>query len=380
VTRQVLDLPAAAGVAVRPAAAAAAAVPAVLTGWSAVSPLGLGAEAFAAGIRSGRRAVAPIDRDAWQVPQQAAGLVPDFDQRAVLGPTGTRSMDRVTGLAVTCVGMLVAGAGPTAEMGLVLGTGTGSVQSMMDFTRDSLTQAKPFHVDPARFPNTVMNCAAGQCAIWHGLRGPNATVAGGRVTGLLALNYATRLQGAGHAETVLWGSVEEFSTQRSRLEWHARAAADRDRPLGEGCAAFVLEPAEQARRRGRPPLAEVLALDFGVHDAQHPPADVLTRCIRSVLRRAEVEPAQVWAVALSGPGADLAGPELAAVRAALAGSPPLTMRVDRVLGDTSAASAAFQLAALLAMAGPDRAVAGRCALVTAIDGDGATGCALIRNS
>ncbi|MEK8171048.1 beta-ketoacyl synthase N-terminal-like domain-containing protein [Streptomyces sp. M19] len=88
--------------------------------------------------------------------------------------------------------------------------------------RDSLVGDRPFYVDPARFPNTVLNSAAGRSAIWHRLKGPNATVAGGHATGLLALRYAMRLQRAGRATTVVCGAVEEFSSARAWLEWHAR--------------------------------------------------------------------------------------------------------------------------------------------------------------
>src|SRR5699024_7600310 len=98
------------------------------------------------------------------------------------------------------------------DAGLVLGTHTGSAQSIMDFTRESLVSAKPFYVDPSLFPNTVMNCAAGQSAIWHQLKGPNTTIAGGRGTGLLALQYALRLQRAGRR------SEEHTSELQSRFD------------------------------------------------------------------------------------------------------------------------------------------------------------------
>jgi len=129
-----------------------------VSGWSAVSPFGIGADAFRDGVRAGRSAVRELQRADWQVPAQRAGLVPSFDIRTVLGRKNTRSMDRATALAVSSVGMLLDGheadlrAAVERSVGLVLGTTTGSVQSMMDFTRDSLTQDKPFHVDPARFP------------------------------------------------------------------------------------------------------------------------------------------------------------------------------------------------------------------------------------
>jgi 3-oxoacyl-[acyl-carrier-protein] synthase II len=344
-----------------------------------MSPFDLDAAGFVAGVAAGKPVATALDPDTWPVPQRAGALVPGFDARTVLGRKGTRSMDRATGLAVATVGALLRSVGgglPTGELGLVLGTGTGSVQSMMDFTRDSLTRDKPYHVDPARFPSTVMNCAAGQSAIWHGLRGPNTTIAAGRATGLLALNYALRLQRGGHAEAVLCGSVEEFSVQRCWLEWHAREPADRDQPLGEGCAVFLLESGPAAQHARRTVLAEILALEFGVHGDDEPSGDVLARTVRAALHRAGVPPQHLWAVAPGG--GQYADEEWKATLAALDGHTPRQIRVDELIFDTSAASAAFQLAALLAVSGTEPEPAGRHALITSVDRDGVAGCALLR--
>ncbi|EFE66243.1 predicted protein [Streptomyces viridosporus ATCC 14672] len=49
-----------------------------------------------------------------------------------------------------------------------------------------------------------------------------------------------------------------------------------------------------------------------------------------------------------------------------------------LIGDTGAASAAFQTAALLAHAEDDRTVAGKVGLVTSVDRTGTVGCALLR--
>ena len=85
-----------------------------ITGWSAVSPYGLSTEAFAAAVRAQQPAMS------WADPAGPAGmtarLVPNFDQRAVLGKKGTKGMDRLTGLAVTAVGQLLTPApGTTAR-------------------------------------------------------------------------------------------------------------------------------------------------------------------------------------------------------------------------------------------------------------------------
>lgn len=368
----------------------------VISAWTAVSPLGPHGADFTAGLRPGRTAGQPLDPEEWSAPFREACLVPDFRIRQILGRKGTRSMDRATGLAVIALRGLLdgddgGGGGDRGEeragarlpgvgehTGLALGTSTGSAQSIMDFTRDSLVGEKPFFVDPARFPNTVMNCAAGQSAIWHGLRGPNTTIAGGRATGLLTLQYALRLQRAGRAESVLCGAVEEFSSARAWLEWHARDDGDRAAVLGEGAAVWLLEPDASAREHGRGGLAEVAGLEFGCAPDPAAARTVLGDAIHRLLDRTGVAPGEIRAVADSrAPGAE-GEAERAALADALGGHQPPTITAADTIGDTCAASAAFQIAAVLALAERGEIAPGGHALVTTADRDGVVGAALLR--
>ncbi|WP_411107211.1 beta-ketoacyl synthase N-terminal-like domain-containing protein [Streptomyces sp. cmx-4-9] len=353
----------------------------VITGWSAVSPFGIGREAFAEGVRSGRPAATALDAEQWGGADEQACLVPDFAIRDVLGRKGTRSMDRVTGLAVTAIGRLIEeSGGSAADLGgesaaLVLGTNTGSAQSMMDLTRDTFLQEKPFYVDPSHFPNTVMNCASGQCAIWYGLKGPNATVAAGRASGLMALNYARRLLAAGRARTVLCGAVEEYSAARSWLELHVRGADESDTVLGEGCAVLKVEPADSVPPGGG--LAEVLLVEAGIVGPQGVAAS-LTACIERAVRRSGVRPEDVWAVSPSSPAGAAGAEERAALQAAFGAPAPRWVPQPARMGDTSAATATFQVVSVLALAAEDPAARGRTAVVTSVDRDGALACALLR--
>jgi len=370
---------------------APAAVSPVISAWTAVSPLGLRAADFSCGMQFGRGTGKPLDPEEWSVPFREACLVPDFHIREILGRKNTRSMDRVTGLAVTAIRHLLSGergskSGDGAERlpgvgehtGLALGTSTGSAQSIMDFTRDSLVSAKPFFVDPARFPNTVMNCAAGQSAIWHGLKGPNTTIAGGRAAGLLTLRYAMRLQRAGRARTVLCGAVEEFTSARAWLEWHTRADDDTTAVLGEGAAVWLLETADEAREHGRGGLAEVAGVEFGFATDPAAARTVLADTVTRLLDRTGTAPGEVRALADSqAPGAE-GEAERAALADVLGGHRPLRLATADAIGDTCAASAAFQIVAILALAGRGELAPGSPALVTTVDRDGVVGAALLR--
>jgi 3-oxoacyl-[acyl-carrier-protein] synthase II len=322
-----------------------------ITAWSAVSPYGVGAQHFAAGIRRQQPAMT------WADPPQAGGhLVPGFDQRTVLGKKGTKGMDRMTGLAVVAVGHLTQ-ACPEPDAALVLGTTSGSVQSSMAFTRASLTGERPFDVDPATIPSTVMNTPAGQCAIWHGITGPNTTIASGRASGLLGLSYARRLLRAGRARTVLCGAAEEYSPARS---WLATACAGPAGPavLGEGAAVLRLEPEGAAGA-----LATVLAVDSQL--------DTAPVVAGRALCQAGIAPGQVWAVVS---GTRLERDSLTGMfgHDVLGRMPP----VGELIGDTGAVSAVFQLTAALVVAagqpGP------RYVLVLSADPAGTTAVAILR--
>ncbi|MCP2256517.1 3-oxoacyl-[acyl-carrier-protein] synthase II [Streptoalloteichus tenebrarius] len=353
----------------------AAREPLVVSAWSAVSPFGIGRDAFAAGVRSGAGTARRVAESHGEVPHDHACLVPDFDVRAVLGRKGTRSMDRVSGLAVATARELLAGVGDLGDptrTGVVLGT-SGTAQQMRDFTRDSLLGSRPFHVNPAIVPNGVMNHAASQIAIWHDLRGPNATVATGRTSGLSALAYARGLLRSGRARRVLVGAAEEYSATRAWLEHHRTSER---LALGEGCALFLLESGSAARDGARRPLLEVLAVESQVAlgDDVGP---ALRQCLVDALDRAAVRPEEIGVVRHSAAPGDLGRQEVEAVRS-LVGAEALTRAPDvACLGETSSVVAAFQLAALLSVA-PTRGGVGDVAAITSVTDEGTVACGLFR--
>ncbi|CAM5282177.1 3-oxoacyl-ACP synthase [Streptomyces spiroverticillatus] len=340
-----------------------------ITAWSALSPYGHTAADFTQGVRDRRPTAALVPEEEAQL----GCLVPDFDPRVVLGKKGTRDMNRVTALAVTAVGSVLddgtqtaAGTGP--DTALVLGTTTGSVQSMTDFTRSSLTGDRPYDVEPGVIPNSVMNCAAAQCAIRHRLQGPNTTLAGGRAAALLGLLYARRLLRAGRARTVLCGAAEEYSHARTWLE--ARSRDDAPTLLGEGAAVLRLTPAELPT--AAPPLARVLAVHTRHAPPGSDPADTIRDTVSAALGQARITASDVWSA--TGSGLDTAEDD------ALDALFPRQTR-DRLptlgplVGDTGAAASALQLATVLAAGGQ---APGGHAVITSTDGQGLVAAAVLR--
>ncbi|MFJ2865437.1 beta-ketoacyl synthase N-terminal-like domain-containing protein [Kitasatospora sp. NPDC087314] len=348
----------------------------VITAWEAHSPLGRTAEGHRQAVLEGPAA-----------PEAGSRLVPGFDIKEALGRKGVRSMDRATALAVVTTGRLLERTGlgkddrrcADDELGLVLGTTEGSLQSLTAFDHDSYTREKPFDVPPSLFPVVLMNYHAGQCAIWHRIKGPNSTICGSHLTSLLALSYACRLQSNGHARAVLAGAVEECSDARDSYE-QARNEDDPQRPSGEGCVMFLLEPAGPVGEDGpggsggpHREGATVVAVEFGFFPEPDLVRPALRDCLTRALDRAGVEPGKVAAVAPSpvlGPRGEA---ELAAIAQVFGDVPLATASLD-ALGDTRAAATGFQLAELLSRPGEP----GRLVAATATDAEGRVGCALLR--
>lgn len=329
---------------------------AVITAWSAISAGG-----------SGRAALDPARARATVLDERhpmLRGLVAEqFVVEDALGKKGTASMDRCSALAVAVARDLLADVEVDVLTGVVLGTTSGSAQTQWEFTSDSLTRRKPYFVNPAMMPYALMNSAASQVAIWHGLRGPNSTIAGGRMSGLSGLRYSARLLATGRARAVVCGAVEECSMPRAWLERHR----DGDRLPGEGAAVMLLEPQGAARH----PLAEVLGVETRVAvDGDLRAA--LVECVRSVLARCGYAAGDVDTAAVSAPGSRLADAEHAGIEQALSGMPAKVLDPGAYLGDLGAAVGPFQLVAMLAEPG--------LGLVTALDADGNAGCALLRVS
>ena len=355
-------------------------------GWQAISHLGLGVDAVRANPTAPVTTLQPAHGDAADYPQDIAYRPAAFDVAALLGAKGIRTMDRTTALAVCAAKLLnedqsIDEGLSSEQVGFVVGTTTGSIRSTSDFTRDSLVQERPFLVNPALFPNTVMNCAAGQCAIRFKARCVNATISGGRLSGLLALKYASQMLRRRYAERLFTGSVEELCPQsawahRSLVQHGSRHAL----PLGEGGAMFSLERSDAALARGTSPAAHIVALQYGrwfdadTDNAQAAHLSVLAH-VQDALQGVGMAAESLDAAVLCGAADAASSPIEQGVAAALlrTGAPVFGLEWVQQLGDTYSATVSLGLAQLLSVLRD-----GQTGLILIVGADGHAGCVLVQ--
>jgi len=359
-----------------------------VTGWGVLSSVGVGADEFVAAVRSGEPR--PTDVSGMfddPLPRPDAHALVDFKVRDYLGRKGTSFFDRSTALAIVAGKLaiedtdLVITDDNRRRIGITMGTTAGSVRSTSDYSRETFVQSRPYLVNPLLFPNAVMNCAAGQAAIWFGLKGVNATIAGGQLAGMNVLRYGRNLISCGYADALLVGAVEEFSPHVSWATHVSMRAGGGGTASGEGAAVFVVEDAGAVRAAGRTPEAEILAVEVG----SYPPSgersamsDGLASLVRRALDRAGVEAADVWAVATAENGVgDLDAVEDGAITGTV-GTGPERIRVKDLVGECHSVTGGFQLAYLLARHRADPGLDGGVSVLTSRSSDGAVGVAVVR--
>jgi 3-oxoacyl-[acyl-carrier-protein] synthase II len=333
------------------------------------SAAGIGLAPFAACLR-GADLPAPAPMAArlsafGQIPPRKAHWLTGFDASAHLGSKGVANLDRTTQLCVLLCRDLLGGlpahvSDRREDAGVVLGTCGGSLKSIADFIRSTYAGTAPHMVSPMQFPNTVMNSAAAQCAIWNGLRGLNSTVCAGDLSGFAALQYAMRMLRLDHAPLLLAGAVEEYCEFAAFA--HETLRPDPDSLQAEGGAIFALSAAPDGAAIGTLLGVRLGLLPAGAEVAGM--AGAVCRLLRSACVRADDI---AWWSTASGQEA-----EAEALDCVFGTRPVALPCVAERFGHAGGASVALQVAACLALA-----PAG-IGLVTASDAGGQFGCALLR--
>ena len=303
----------------------------VVTGMGAVTPIGIGVEAFWEGLKQGRKGFAPITRfDASEYKCSLAAEVRDFDPEKYMDKKTARRMEQFCQFAVAAAGEAIADAGLNLEqedpwrVGCSIGSGIGSLQAM-EREYDRLTQKGPSRVSPLFVPLMISNMAAGNVSIFYGLKGKNLNVVTACATGTNSIGEAFRAIQYGDADVMAAGGAEGCVTPLGIAGFCALTALssstdpqrcsipfDKDRSgfvMGEGAGVVILEELEHARRRGARILAE--GLGYGCSsDAYHitSPAEDgagAAKAMANALEDGGIQPPQLTYINAHGTGTRL---------------------------------------------------------------------------
>lgn len=219
------------------------------------SPLGFNWEQFFQGILD-------CSRSPGTARSNDAFLCGKLDPRAILGKRNYRPFDRVCQLGLIALHSTLRD-GMAAEdepvlppgTGLAIGTMFSGLSTIMSF--DYMSQVEGVqYASPLDFGNTVINAAAGQSAIFYGLKGPNYTFAGQSGSATCIAETCRKIQ-LWEDIAYLAGGIEEQSEESANAFRRAGLLASTDAPsvpgnsrsdglvLGEGAAFFKLSAAGQ---------------------------------------------------------------------------------------------------------------------------------------
>src|SRR6516165_3765768 len=256
----------------------------VITGMGAVSPNGLGKQAFCRAVLAGKSGVKRITRfDPSPLPVQIAGEIPEFDELRWTEARERKHVSRVVplALAASAEALCDAQVDPAAmsieekrEIGVILGTGGGA----QEFSEEQYRLWHSGHVKQVSIfsiPSGTMGTIPSELSMRFGFRGYSHVVTAGCTSSTDALGYAYQHIQAGAQPLFLAGGVDApitpgiikgYSLMRALTQsWNDQPerasrpfSADRDGfVLAEGSWMFVVEEYEHARRRGARIYAEI---------------------------------------------------------------------------------------------------------------------------
>lgn len=292
----------------------------VVTGLSAITPIGVGLEEFWEGLITGRNGIARLTRfDPTEFRSQMAAEVNDFEPGVWIDRKSISRMDRFTQFAVSTSDMALADAGLDSfdfdrdRAGVIIGSGIGGSQTIED-GKEILIEKGPKSLNPFMVSKFLVNMAACMVSIRNGLKGPLSAPSMACSTGANAIAEAFRILQRGDADIMLAGSSEACLTPlayggfcatrsmsvRNDLPEKASRPFDRNRDgfvMGEGAGIAVLECLEHASERDARIYAELVGYgntaDAFHFTAPEPDGDGMKRAMQAAIKDAGIGPSDI---------------------------------------------------------------------------------------
>jgi 3-oxoacyl-[acyl-carrier-protein] synthase II len=303
----------------------------VVTGIGAVSPNGIGREAFWAATCGGRSGVRRITSfETADLAVQIAGQVTDFDPLRYISAKDADNVSRTVPLAIAAAREAVEDAGleparmsldERRRIGVLLGSGGGG-QEFVERQFALYFSGRVRQCSVYTIPSATIGTLASEISMHFGFRGFSHVISTGCTSSTDALGYAAQNIRCGMTDVVLCGGADApisplimkaFSLMRIMTpSWnHAPErgsrpfSADRDGfVLGEGSWMLVLEEYERALARGAQIYGEIRGY-ASTCEAFHrvrleETAEEPARAMSMAMEQAGIGPAQVDYVNLHG--------------------------------------------------------------------------------
>lgn len=300
----------------------------VVTGISAITPLGLDVESTWEGILAGKSGIKKITSfDTTGFDTDIAGEITDFNPDTYVQPKQSKRMDRFTQLSVCAAMQLIENSGYTItaenadRVGVILGVGLGGLATIEVF-HSKLVEAGPSRVSPFYIPMLISNIAPGQIAIAVGAKGPNYVLTSACASATHSIGSAYTEIVMGRCDAMITGGAEStitpmgisgFTSMKALCTKYNDSPEKASRPfdaerggfvMGEGAGMLLLESLDSALDRGAHIYAEVVG--FGASDdANHMVAPLETGegmalAMKRALQDAQVDPNEIDSINAHG--------------------------------------------------------------------------------
>lgn len=287
----------------------------VVTGYGAVSPVGIGVPSFWDSLIKGKSGIARIKLfDPERFDSKIAGEVKDFVAPSFVLPKDYKRIPRVvqfalkaTEEALKCSNLDVQKIDPY-RAGVIIGSGIGCLQ-IVESECFTYLQKGPDRISPFLIPTLITNESAGAVAMYFHLKGINFCTVTACASGAHAIGEAFCAVKHDRADVIVCGGTEAAVTamgvggfcalkalsKRNDEPERASRPFDKERDgfvMAEGAGVVILEEYEHAKRRNAPIYAEIAGYG-ATADAYHitapdPSGDCASRAMELALKEARV--------------------------------------------------------------------------------------------
>lgn len=340
----------------------------VITGMGAVTPYGVGTQSLMRGLASRECGLSSIPEE-MKIPNidcHVAGFVPPIEQQIPRPIRRAMSPMSIFAYLAATEALEQAGLQEEKEIGVCLGTTTGSGQEMTSVFAELFQTGNLDAVRTMSFFKVMAHTASSNIAQSLALRGRTINPVSACAAGLQGIGLAYEAIAFGREKRMLCGGCEEYSILASATFDKIGAASNETDPsrsslpfdkrrkgvvCSEGAGVLCLEEFELVRARGAKILAEIqgFATLSSPTSLSSPDQEDAARCMRHALTDAGIKSSEISAICAHATGT-MAGDatEGRAIEEIFGDQVPV-IGLKGYLGHTLAASGALETIACIAM-------------------------------